>query len=87
MTVSKSLRRIGRHCSTPCGRRSICSLRSKPEENAVPAPRTITARTLRIALGVVEGLADLAEHRLIQRVGPLRTVERDARHAVDASRR
>ncbi len=45
ITVSKSLRRIGCHCSTPVGRRSICSFRSKPEENAAPAPRTMMART------------------------------------------
>ena len=45
MTVSKSLRRMGRHCATPAGRRSICSLRSKPEEKAEPAPRTTIART------------------------------------------
>jgi hypothetical protein len=36
---------MGRQVSMPVGRRSICSLRSKPEENALPAPRTTTART------------------------------------------
>ena len=45
MMVSKSLRSSGRHASTPAGRRSICSLRSKPDENAAPAPVTISART------------------------------------------
>jgi hypothetical protein len=44
MIVSKSLRRIARQDSTPTGRRSICSLRSKPDEKAVPAPVTISAR-------------------------------------------
>jgi hypothetical protein len=44
MMVSKSLRRIARQASAPAGRRSICSLRSKPDENAAPAPVTISAR-------------------------------------------
>src|SRR5580704_9741941 len=44
MMVSKSLRKIARQASTPTGRRSICSLRSKPDENAAPEPVTISAR-------------------------------------------
>ena len=45
ITVSKSRRNIGSQTAAPTGRRSICSLRSKPEENAVPAPVTIKTRT------------------------------------------
>jgi hypothetical protein len=37
----------------------------------------------RVALGLIQRLADLAQHRLAQRVGALRPVERDARNAVD----
>src|SRR5579864_8007020 len=46
MMVSKSLRRMARQDSTPAGRRSICSLRSKPDEKAAPAPVTISTRRL-----------------------------------------
>src|SRR5215467_12430517 len=45
ITASKSLRKIGFHWSKPVGRSSICSLRSKPEEKAWPAPATPTTRT------------------------------------------
>ena len=44
ITASKSLRSTARHSSKPVGLRSICSLRSKPEENAAPAPVTTTTR-------------------------------------------
>ena len=45
IVVRKSRSRISRQASGPLGRRSICSFRSKPEENALPAPLITTART------------------------------------------
>ncbi len=45
MVAWKSLSRISRHACWPLGRRSICSLRSKPEEKLPLAPVTTSTRT------------------------------------------
>ena len=44
MTPSKSRRSTGRHSSWPCGVFAAWSCRSKPDENALPAPVTTRAR-------------------------------------------
>jgi hypothetical protein len=45
ITPSKSRCRISRQVETPSGRVSICSFKSKPDEKAVPAPVTTSARS------------------------------------------
>ena len=45
IVVSKSRSRISRQTWAPSGRCSICAFRSKPDENARPAPLTTITRT------------------------------------------
>ena len=45
IVVSKSRSRMPRHTASPAGACSICAFRSKPDENARPAPLTTTTRT------------------------------------------
>jgi len=72
MIVEKSRSRISRQASTPLGRVSICSLRSKPEEKFPPAPVITKRADFFVALNFIEGELQFAKHPLVNGIQQLR---------------
>src|SRR5215207_3065471 len=80
ITVSKSLRRIGRHWATPEGATLHLVFQVKPGREGGAGTPNDDRSDLRIALRFVESLSDLPEHDLVKGIRPLGTIERDATH-------